>query len=663
MIRSSFRLSVHIRTRKLGPRDLERHSPTHKCDNPQAKEKVQNQHPEIPPVTHSEVTEAIRKAPTHSTIGRDDIGLPLIKGYHTRKPATFARIFTNILRSGKHPESWKKAVVVPIPKANKPSYNTAKAWRSIHLLSLMSKTLERIVLSRLQDHGESIGETLGPTQFGSRRNTGTSDAMKTIIKWKGKAEEENQMVTFVIADVEGGFDKVNPLSFRDKETEIDNRYSEWIYNWSTNRVISFRFNDKTDGREYVTNSGIPQGSPLSPYLFGAYVKKIMYSSGRTEEQDDFLLISYVDDLIICIKGRTEEEMERKTRAAWAEVNRRATSRGMSFAENKTKTWHGGRSGSYPNWGIGKTSLEIRILGYWIRDHRSESFEKHVKHWLTKANYAYNKLRALTQRSEKGLKTIPTLRILHSVVRTMAWYGLEFYGDNPLRTKEVDSFLYETISRLLDMPLATPHRAISAEFAMTPTAIQAKYVKSRIQHRHERFPHILDATHLFDETYNITNDHVPVEDDEPILPWQVAIPEPGGPVIRKLPDKYPTDLVGLKKLTSDNDLVVYTDGSHTTERTSYAAVIINTHTGSELNHINGTLSKGKTIADAETYAIYQGLLLAMDTPNKIKVTDRDKGKLRIIVVLTDSTTAFEAVVLSLSHIAKREEAGSGEDRLG
>ena len=401
----------------------------------------------------------------------------------------------------------------------------------------MSKTIEKIVLSRLQDHGESIGETLGPTQFSSRRNTGTSDAMKTLMKWKEKAEEENQLVTIVIADIKGGFDKVNPMSFRNKETEIDNRYSEWIYNWSTNRVISFRFNVKTDGREYVTNSGIPQGSPLSPYLFGAYVKKIMYSDGQMKEKDGFLLISYVDDLVICIKGRTEEEMEEKTGAAWAEVNRRATSRGMSFAENKTKTWHGGRSGSYPNWSIEKTSLKIRILGYWIKDHRSETFEKHVQHWLTKANYAYNRLGALTQRSDKGLKTIPTLRILHSVVRTMAWYGLEFYGTNPLRTKEVNSSLYETIKRILDMPMATPHRAISAEFAMTPTAVQAKYVTDRIEHRHGRFPHILDATRLFDDTDGTTMSLVLSDDSEPILPWQVAVPEPWGPTIRKLPDKY------------------------------------------------------------------------------------------------------------------------------
>ena len=135
--------------------------------------------------------------------------------------------------------------------------------------------------------------------------------------------------------------------------------------------------------------------------------------------------------------------------------------------------------------------------------------------------------------------------------------------------------------------------------------------------------------------------VPSNDSEPILPWQVTVPEPGGPTIKKLPDKYPTDLNGLKNQISDNDIIVYTDGSHTTDHTSFAAVIVNAHTGTEIYHLNGILSKRKTIANAETYAIYQGILLALDTPNKIKIMDRDKGKLRVIVVLTDSTTAFEA----------------------
>ena len=596
---------------------------------------------DIPPVTHTEVTEAINKAPPDSTIGQDDIGLPLIKIYHRAQPTALSKIFTEILRSNTHPAEWKKAVVVPIPKANKTTYGSPKAWRSIHLLSLLSKTLERVVLGRIQDQGEEDGLALGPTQFGSRKNTGTSDAMTTLLNWKRQAEAEGKMVTLLIADVEGGFDKVNPEAFANGETGIDKRYINWIREWSANRRISFRFNGNTGKREYVINKGIPQGSPLSPYLFGSYVRDIMYSSGALEEVDGFLLISYVDDLLICIKGNSEEEMERKTRAAWREICRRAEEKGMTFAENKTKIWHGRTTDPSPRWTIGIRTTELRFLGYWITDQTDESFSKHTKHWLTKANYAFNKLRALTQRTDRGLKTIPMLRILHSVIRTQAWCGLEFSEQIDKRNQEIDSFMYEAMKRLLDMPVATPHRAISAEFALTPSAIQYKYLTERITHRHERHPEIMGRT-LVPQPNNLHSTQPPASTSEATLPWSVKIPTPGGPAIRPIPTGFPTNLKYIKDRTTANDVVVYTDGSHTTAQTSYAAVAINASTGTEITHIAGRLSTGKTIADAETYAVYQGILLAMDLRDNLSTHERDQGRLRVIIILTDSRTAIDAV---------------------
>lgn len=82
-----------------------------------------------------------------------------------------------------------------------------------------------------------------------------------------------------------------------------------------------------------------------------------------------------------------------------------------------------------------------------------------------------------------------------------------------------------------------------------------------------------------------------------------MPTPGGPAIHKIPNGFIADLAALKQKMASNDVIVYSDGSHTMNKTSYAAVAINPATGKEITYISGNLSEGKTIADAETSIMY------------------------------------------------------------
>ena len=82
--------------------------------------------------------------------------------------------------------------------------------------------LERIVLRRLQDaEGEEGGE-LGMTQYGSRRNRGTTDAMTALMRWKQETRKRGHYQSIIIADIEGGFDKVDPSTLQN--CPIDKNY-------------------------------------------------------------------------------------------------------------------------------------------------------------------------------------------------------------------------------------------------------------------------------------------------------------------------------------------------------------------------------------------------------------------------------------------------------
>ena len=592
----------------------------------------------IEPVLTHEIHTAITKAPPNSTLGIDDIGAILIKSYAKANPGYFENIFTDILRTGRHPEEWKKAIVVPIPKANKPRYDHPKSWRSLHLLSTVSKTLERVVLNRLQEYGDK-NNTLGATQFGSQRHTGTSDAYQIYKEWVEDTKRKGMLMTCILTDIEGGFDKVRPENL--DQTGIDPKYLRWIKNWARDRRIRFRLNGRMGKTEYVTNRGLPQGSPLSPYIFGAYVKGI---ANDFYDQNVFI-ISYVDDLLTCIRVNDLKEVEEKGRAAWQRLKERAAIRGMDFAENKTKMFHRNHDSQ---WKIGHKIREMRFLGYWDEATTSDedpTMEKHVRHWLTKANFTYNVIRAITQRTEsdKGLNTMSTIRLLHSVTRTIAWYGLEHYGHIDDRNKELDSFLYETVKRLLDMPLNTPHRSISAEFGMTPTKIQYHYLVDRTRHRHSTFPYIMARARIAANLPSGNNiiDHTTTEE---LAPWTMTLPdstEHTTITIDTLPPEMPKDPANLRitlQLSSHADRIVYTDGSKKPrERPSYGIAMFNA-SHELIQTDSGKLSAGKDINDAETMAIYKAMELVLNEARD----GFNYGRAAKVVILSDSKTGIDAV---------------------
>ena len=569
--------------------------------------------PNIPEVTPTEVSDCLAKAPTSSTNGPDSISAELLKILHSVHPTCLSSIYTNILRAGRHPPSWKKATIVPIPKANKPTYTVPKSWRSIHLLNVVSKTLERIVLSRLQSSQPGLPDPLGPSQFGSRINRGTSDAMQALLRWKDNAHAHGHYVTLVAADIEGGFDKVHPD--RLSSTDIDPTYIPWIQNWATNREIRFRLNNRTDLKSYITNRGVPQGSPLSPLLFGAYIKSVMKPRLSSNPDSTSIVLSYVDDVLICVSASTPQETERITRNLWADVTREAQTIGMSFAENKTKTWHDRTE----NWGIGTTTPKLRYLGYWLEtplsSHRTEppSYNHHLAHWTVKANHMFNILRALSMRSTKGLRTPAILQIFESCCRSMLHYGIEFWGHIPELLNKADSFTYAAMRILFDLPNATPHRAISSEFRLVPSKYRYNLIVRRLATRQlmHRPLAFLDGLVPPGELHNKITTSID-------LIYQNLPPAPKNFFVNWSLNLQNVDFstsLNFLNLAND-DLLVFSDGSYKDCIASYGVVIFSGASWLEdfpLYENHERLTPQKSILDAEIYGILEGLRAALLLP--------------------------------------------------
>ena len=91
-----------------------------------------------------ELRKALKKC--HDTaVGYDDIHYQFLKHLPFRSLESLLGIFNKIWHTGILPDSWKEAIVIPIPKPGKDSTNPAN-YRSIALTSCICKTMERMVI-------------------------------------------------------------------------------------------------------------------------------------------------------------------------------------------------------------------------------------------------------------------------------------------------------------------------------------------------------------------------------------------------------------------------------------------------------------------------------------------------------------------------------------
>lgn len=98
--------------------------------------------------------------------------------------------------------------------------------------------------------------------------------------------------TLLANDIDAAFNRVH----HDKLAEIMTKAGfpkylvSWIHGFCTNRTLSFHFNGE-DETPKTFESGLPQGSPLSPILF------VVYSAPAIQPSQSKLQIDsiYVDD--------------------------------------------------------------------------------------------------------------------------------------------------------------------------------------------------------------------------------------------------------------------------------------------------------------------------------------------------------------------------------
>ena len=252
--------------------------------------------PDFGDLSDSDIVNALASCPKDTSPGFDGITYPFLRCLHRTFPVEFGGLVCSALESDC--PDFHVGEVVLIQKAAKSRYDVVKSWRMIALLPPFSKLLERIVLVRPAGCLD-----LGETQFGCRRKRGVHDAVVCVLEF---LKENRGMERLLVSmDVEGGFDKLDRgllldfLAARGSPSYLN----AWIGRWCEDRVVRFRFNGCIS-HDYTVLQGVPQGSPLSPFLFGAYVADVMTPWLRYGPAVRMVVVSYVDDTVIAVTANS-----------------------------------------------------------------------------------------------------------------------------------------------------------------------------------------------------------------------------------------------------------------------------------------------------------------------------------------------------------------------
>ncbi len=126
-------------------------------------------------VSENEVRRALKGVNIRKAAGPDGITGRVLRSCADQLAGLFTSIFNESLAISVVPTSFKKSIIIPVPKNNKPS--CLNDYRPVALTSIVMKVFERRVKSHISS---SIRVTLDPLQLLIAPNRSTDDAISHI---------------------------------------------------------------------------------------------------------------------------------------------------------------------------------------------------------------------------------------------------------------------------------------------------------------------------------------------------------------------------------------------------------------------------------------------------------------------------------------------------
>ena len=198
----------------------------------------------------------------------DCIPLVVLKNCEPELSYILAKLFKKYLKESCFPDCWKVSSVVSVFK-NVGEMSTAKNYRPVSLLSVVSKVFEKLVNNRIVDHLEKCG--LFPDfQYGFRSSRSTADLLTVVSDRIARAFNRSGATRAVALDISKAFDRIwhVGLLHKLKTYGILGQIFGIISSFLSNRPLRVVLDGKSS-QEYPV-----KGSILGPTLFLLYINDL-----------------------------------------------------------------------------------------------------------------------------------------------------------------------------------------------------------------------------------------------------------------------------------------------------------------------------------------------------------------------------------------------------